>query len=86
MKIFENIYQVPNNFTGSCKLKSNHSIHYFHCEKHHREDGPAVVFANKQKQWWYDGLLYGSDNEFTNKTWIEFVENLKRKEELKIFI
>lgn len=86
MKIFDNIYVVPNNFTGICKLRSDYSIHYINCDKHHREDGPAIEFPNKQKQWWYNGFLYGRNNEFTNKTWIEFVENLKREEELKIFI
>jgi hypothetical protein len=52
----------------------------------HREDGPACEYENGNKQWWYKDKNYGINNDFTNKTWIEKVEELKREEELKIFI
>ena len=41
---------------------------------------------SKCKSWWYNNIRYGYDEEFTNETWIEFVENKKREEDLKIFL
>ena len=52
----------------------------------HREDGPAVEYKDGGKCWYYKGRNYGINSNFTNETWILFVENLKRKEQLKIFI
>ena len=52
----------------------------------HREDGPAVEYKDGGKYWFYKGKNYGYDDDFTNETWKEKVENLKREEQLKIFI
>jgi hypothetical protein len=54
--------------------------------KPHREDGPAVEYENGEKHWYYEGKCYGFNDSFTNESWIEFVEQLQREEELKIFI
>ena len=50
----------------------------------HREDGPALVYGFGQMYFYYKGYQYSSD--FTIETWKEFIKNLKREEELKIFI
>lgn len=52
----------------------------------HREDGPAEEYINGSKGWYYKGEYYWSGNKFTNETWKEKVEQLKREEELQIFL
>ena len=50
----------------------------------HREDGPAIIYNSGKTYFYYKGNEY--DNNFTIKTWKKFIENLKREEELKIFL
>ena len=52
---------------------------------YHREDGPAVEYANGVKQWRYKDEFYGENNYFTIESWKEKVEELKHEEELEIF-
>lgn len=59
----------------------------------HREDGPAEEYINGSKGWYYKGEYCGAGseycgagNKFTNETWKEKVEYLKREEELQIFL
>jgi hypothetical protein len=51
----------------------------------HREDGPAIEYIGGGKQWLYKGEEYGTDYDFTDESWKEFIENKKREEGLKIF-
>lgn len=54
---------------------------------YHREDGPAREFYNgNSKNWYYRGKCFGYNNAFTIETWKEKVKQLKREEELSIFI
>ena len=51
----------------------------------HRESGSAYEDFKYHKKWWYKGNLYGYDYDFTNISWIEHIQKLKREEEFKIF-
>ena len=56
--------------------------------KRHREDGPAVEFANGSKYWWVNGKLHREDGpavEFANggKEWWVNGEQLTETEFLK---
>jgi hypothetical protein len=91
IKQFSDYYSVPDDFTGVFKNMWNYSINFFKNRKHHREDGPAVIFLITKWQksswsWYYKGVLFGHNNDFTNESWIEKVKELKHEEELKIFI
>jgi hypothetical protein len=74
------------NFTGIIIENYCGDICFYKNGKIHNENGPAIFYKGNIKAWCYDGWQYGFDNEFTNKTWKEKVEYLKREEELKIFI
>jgi hypothetical protein len=46
-------------------------------DKRHREDGPAVEFANGGREWWINGKLHREDGpalEFANGTRKWFIE------------
>ena len=42
--------------------------------KLHREDGPACEVANGRKYWYLNSKYYGCDDDFTNESWIRFVQ------------
>jgi len=42
--------------------------------KFHREDGPAIENVNGYKEWCLNGTCYGINNDFTNESWIRFVQ------------
>ena len=81
-KLTENI---PNYYSGI--LKTNDFTAHFKCGILHNEIGPAINFRDDtmSDEWYYNGKNY-TNKKFINETWIEFIENLKREEELKIFI
>ena len=56
---FNTINDVPKYFTGSCCIGSG--IYYFKDGKKHREDGPAIVFENSDKNWYINGLRHRED-------------------------
>lgn len=82
----KSIYNAPRkeNFTGIIKDKRHGKANYVNGVIH-KEDGPAIEYENGTCSWYYKGVCYSWDNDFTVETWIIFVENLKREEELKIF-
>jgi len=56
------------------KIENNISYHFFKNGKLHREDGPAIEFANGNKYWWIDGKRHREDGpaiEYNNgnKEW-----------------
>jgi hypothetical protein len=78
---------------GKFHREDGPAIEYENGEKHwlvnglfHREDGPAIEFVNGRKSWYYKDKCYGNDNTFTVESWKEKVKQLKREEELKVFI
>jgi len=84
MKTFKCIQSVPNNWTGRCKIIYDHSIRYYEDGVLHNETGPAIIHASDIKYWYYKGRNCG--NAFNDECWIEKVKELKREDELKIFI
>jgi hypothetical protein len=85
MKKFEDEKNLLKGFSGVCKLCYDESIRYYQNGLIHRNDGPAVISENGDKYWFYKNTYYGVNDEFTNETWKEKVQYLKREEELKIF-
>lgn len=83
---FKSPSNIPKDFTGICKILFDLSINYFEKGNLHREDGPALEYADGFINWFYKGELYGYNNDFTIESWKEKVKELKRAEELKIFI
>lgn len=57
---------------------------------YHNENNAAEFLGNDSptsyinKYFWYKGICY--INNYTNKTWKKFIKELKREEELKIFL
>ena len=84
-----NIYHLKDgkrhNENGPAIIYKSGTKYWYINNMRHREDGAAVEYANGSKDWYYKDRYYGVNNDFTNETWIEFIENLKREEELKIF-
>jgi hypothetical protein len=62
------------------------AFHYYINGLPHREDGPSHNYDDGVKNWYFKDKCYGSDNDFTIESWKEKVKELKRQEELKIFI
>ena len=77
---------ISHDFNGIYKSTGGNITFYLKNGKRHREDGPACISFHTMISWYYNGVWHGENEDFTNETWIEFVENLKREEELKIFI
>jgi hypothetical protein len=77
---------ISKYFTGICKTLIDNSIRYFKYGLQHREDGPAHIYVGGRKCWYYKGIFYGYNDRFTVESWIEFLENKKREEQLQIFI
>ena len=66
-------FEGIKTFTGVVKDEDNHVIYYLNGE-YHREDGPAVEWADDDKSWWLNDKHYGYDDDFTNESWIRFVK------------
>ena len=45
--------------------------------EYHRVDGPAMELANGRKEWLFHGKHYGSNDAYTNESWIAYVATLK---------
>ena len=60
-------------FTGVVKDRNN-TIAYYLNGKFHREDGPAITFADGRKVWWLNGKFCGYNDDCTNESWIRFVK------------
>lgn len=85
MKKFKYFNNIPKDFTGSCTILDYQiSIAYFVNGKPHNEYSYAIIYDDGIKAWYYKGNFYGN-NDFTNESWQQFVENKKREEELQIF-
>ena len=61
-------YDIRINIFGDKRYYVNNVLH--------REDGPAVEYANGDKEWWLKNKYYGSNNKFTNKFWKRFIKTL----------
>jgi len=81
---FYSYLDIPDNFTGTCKIIGNGNIVYLKNGLSHREDGPAIIYKDGYTVYCYNGLSYGY-NSFTNESWKEKVKELKYLESLEIF-
>lgn len=86
---------IPIHKVHSLKIKNAivlnfvlSAVCFYKNYKIHNSFVAAVVCYNEDyyKSFYYNGGYYGSDNDFINKTWKKKVKQLKREEELKIFI
>ena len=68
------------NCTGIFIAGAYKTIRFYKNGSLHREDGPAVEYANGGKKWCYKNKRYGYDNDFTIESWKEKVKELKEKE------
>ena len=75
-----------HNENGPAEIYSYGEKHWYINGLQHREDGPAAQLATGKIIWYYKNKYYGQNDDFTVESWKEKVENLKREEELKIFI
>ena len=69
MKTFQYTTEIPKNFTGICKI-GNGAICYFKNGNFHREDGPAITYADGGKYWYLNGLSHresGPSDIYANK-------------------
>lgn len=66
-------------------FKDGEKSWYYNGERHNIS-GPAIEYSDPYKEWHYKNCYYGNGTTFTNKSWKKFVKQLKREEELKIFI
>ena len=66
-------FEGMSTFTGVVKDKNNTIVYYLNCT-FHRTDGPAIVYYNGNKYWYLNGKLYGYDDDYTNESWIRFVQ------------
>lgn len=83
---FEYRLDIPDDFSGVCKVLIDGSIRYYQNGLFHREDGPAIIFScSSTKMWYYRGKFYGKSTDFNCKTWTKFAQALKYKESLEIF-
>lgn len=69
------------------------AVEYIHDRKEwhlngklHREDGAALQYAGGDGSFYYKGKCYGNNYDFTVESWKQKVKELKRKEQLKIFL
>jgi len=58
-KLVKDIFNFKkiNTFTGVVKDDFNNIVYYLN-GNFHREDGPAVEWANGDKSWWLNGKLH----------------------------
>ena len=70
---YYDVFIEKQNFTGVVKSKYSTFAYYVNGELH-REDGPAVEWADGEVHWILHGLRYGKDEDFTNESWIRFVK------------
>jgi len=49
--------KVNKKYTGPVKDTFG-TVHHLKDGKHHREDGPAMIFANGDEEWFINGLLH----------------------------
>jgi hypothetical protein len=70
--------EVPKNFTGIADFSYGAKC-WFKERKYHREDGPAVEWANGYKEWWIEGKRHRTDGpaiEYSNGEKYWYIEDI----------
>ena len=85
MKVINSNYywRIKNNFTGICY--SINCFVFFKNGQVHREDGAAKIYKSLNIYWYYKDRRFGINSLFTNKTWKQRINKIKREEKLKLF-
>ena len=85
MKIFTGVvkdekntiaYYLNGNFhreDGPAVIYDNSYQAWYLNGKYHRTDGPAVEWG-EAREWCLNGEFYGYNNDYTNESWIRFVQ------------
>ena len=81
---FNSALDIPEDFTGICKILNYESISYFKNGVLHREDGPARIYKDGGKFWYINGKRHREDgpaSEYGNgdKHW--FINGLHHRED-----
>ena len=59
---------------GPAVERSNGTKEWYLNGQFHREDGPAKEWADGTKYWYLNGKFYGTNDDFTNESWIRLVK------------
>lgn len=75
-------FGITKDFTGILFIKDIQKNLHYKNGKLHCEDGPALYSYSKDKtkqdlKWYYDGVYFGSNDDFTVETWREKIKGLK---------
>jgi len=64
------------NFTG--KMCSEYDSVFIKKNNYHRYYGPAIIYSNGNKSWWFNGKRYGYNyiNKYNQK---QFIKDLNKK-------
>lgn len=63
--------------SGGISISKAGKIEYYTNGKLSREDGPAVISSDTNKEYWFKDEYYGDEKDYTDASWIEFVKTLK---------
>lgn len=69
---------IPNDYTGSA-VNNNDTVTFFVNGRLHRENGPAVEYANGKVEYWWEG------KEYPKPVWERKVEKRKPKPTMKSY-
>ncbi len=51
----KNWAEIPENYTGIIEQENEYKV-WLKDGEWHREDGPAIVYNDGEKEWWLDGI------------------------------
>ena len=74
-----------SSFTGVV-IDKMYITFYKNSKIHNPYCAASIILFDFRKEWWFNNKCCGKRDDFTNKTWKKKVKELKREEELKIFI
>lgn len=70
-----NTFHPVDQSTPYCVEYGNGTKYYYsHNFISHREDGAAREYSNGYKYYFLNGQCYGSETDYTDKSWIRFVK------------
>jgi hypothetical protein len=69
---FKSRYEVPKDFSGICQIGEVYNRYWFFNGKEHREDGPAIEWADGTKYWYLLGKRHRLDGPA-----VEYVDGTK---------
>ena len=58
---FNKRFDIPKDFTGTCKVTSTEDVFYMKDGKRHNEAAPAIICKNGTKIWYLNDLQHRED-------------------------